>query len=139
MLDPCCYRISVKGLVVNNDGSFLLAKESNGMWEIPGGGLEHGEEPKACLAREIKEETGLNLLRISACPVYFITTKRLGHDSYIANLIYEITLGSLDFVESEECVELKFFTKKEVLKEKLFPNVSELVKVFDPKNHPAVF
>lgn len=139
MQDPCYYRISVKGLVVAKDGRFLLSKESNGMWEIPGGGLEHDEEPKTCLAREIYEETGLNILKVSSYPIYFITTKRLGHETYIANLIYEISLESLDFVESEECVELKFFTKDEALKEKLFPNVTEFIKVFDPKNHPAIF
>jgi ADP-ribose pyrophosphatase YjhB (NUDIX family) len=44
------------------DGGILLVKPSyRETWEIPGGGLEHGEDPWAAAVREIKEETGLEL------------------------------------------------------------------------------
>lgn len=29
------------------------------LWEVPAGVLRHGEEPRACAARELEEETGL--------------------------------------------------------------------------------
>lgn len=31
-----------------------------GMWSLPGGGVEHGESPTAALAREIREECGID-------------------------------------------------------------------------------
>jgi 8-oxo-dGTP pyrophosphatase MutT (NUDIX family) len=44
------------------DGKVLLVKPSyRDTWEIPGGGLEHGEHPFQAAAREVGEETGLEL------------------------------------------------------------------------------
>jgi 8-oxo-dGTP pyrophosphatase MutT (NUDIX family) len=46
----------------DDDGAVLLVKPSyREAWEIPGGGLEHGEDPWAAAVREVKEETGLEL------------------------------------------------------------------------------
>ena len=52
------FPVSVKGVLVR-DGQVLLLKNEHEEWELPGGKLELGEEPPACVAREITEETGL--------------------------------------------------------------------------------
>ncbi len=36
----------------------LLLENERGEWELPGGKLEPGEDPAACVAREIGEEAG---------------------------------------------------------------------------------
>lgn len=46
------------------DGRVLLARLSErtsnpGVWTLPGGGIEHGEEPRQAVIREFREETGL--------------------------------------------------------------------------------
>lgn len=58
-LPDACYRVSAKALVQNNDGKILLAKEKRGVWNIPGGGIEHGESVHEALERELFEEVGL--------------------------------------------------------------------------------
>ena len=54
------------GLVFRDDGALLIARRPPGgfmpgYWEFPGGKLEEGETPEACLAREIREELGVEV------------------------------------------------------------------------------
>ncbi len=48
--------------VIVRDGKILLTHETvSGWWLIPGGGLEEGETPEACVIREAEEETGYRI------------------------------------------------------------------------------
>lgn len=50
------FPVSVKGVVIHEQ-RVLLAFNERSEWELPGGRLEVGETPEACVAREIAEET----------------------------------------------------------------------------------
>ncbi len=58
-------------LIVNTDGKVLLIKRAEtedvlpGVWDIPGGTLEDGEDPKEGALRETKEETDLDVRNLS--------------------------------------------------------------------------
>lgn len=132
----CYYRVGIKGIVIDEQNRILLTKEDNGKWEMLGGGLEHGEDPIDCLRREIKEEAGLEVTYISPSPKYFLTAARIGTTpGYVANIIYEIRLKDLDFIPSDECLELKFFTLEDMEKVDLFPNVQKLLTILKER-HP---
>ncbi|MDN4159858.1 NUDIX domain-containing protein [Nocardioides abyssi] len=52
--------------VVLRDGAVLLTRLSSRVtrsevWTLPGGGVEHGEEPRDAVVREVREETGLDV------------------------------------------------------------------------------
>ena len=65
-------RVSVKALILNEDrDKFLICKKENGVWELPGGGLDWDAEIKAELAREIQEEMGLETTWVGDSPLYF--------------------------------------------------------------------
>jgi 8-oxo-dGTP pyrophosphatase MutT (NUDIX family) len=55
------FPVSVKGVAVQG-GRVLLLKNERGEWELPGGKLELGEDPRACVAREIGEEVGWRVI-----------------------------------------------------------------------------
>jgi ADP-ribose pyrophosphatase YjhB (NUDIX family) len=132
MLSDCFYRTSAKALILDEGGRFLLMLEKKGVWELPGGGLDFGENPHECLVREIQEEMGLELVHIAERPTYFLTAPRRDGKGWIANVIYEVRVKDLDFVPSDECVEIRFFTAEEAAKENLLPHVTKFVRLYDP-------
>ncbi|MBS0221114.1 MAG: NUDIX domain-containing protein [Proteobacteria bacterium] len=52
--------LSIKGVVIH-DGCVLLLLNDRDEWELPGGRPEPGEHHRTALAREIREETGLDV------------------------------------------------------------------------------
>jgi 8-oxo-dGTP pyrophosphatase MutT (NUDIX family) len=62
---PQRQRIAAYALLTRGD-EVLLTRMSNrtripGRWTLPGGGIDHGEDPRAALRREVYEETGLHV------------------------------------------------------------------------------
>jgi len=51
------------GLVCNRRGDFLLIRR-NGLWDLPKGHQEEGEDIKVTALREVQEETGIDKLRL---------------------------------------------------------------------------
>lgn len=55
------YRKSVYGFVENNGEVLLIVDSRGSSWEIPGGGIDEGEDEQQALEREMFEETGLKV------------------------------------------------------------------------------
>jgi ADP-ribose pyrophosphatase YjhB (NUDIX family) len=58
----------VSVIVTNLDGDVLLLKHSYGpaVWALPGGGLGRGEDPAEAARRELREELGVEIVRLEA-------------------------------------------------------------------------
>lgn len=130
------YRVSVKALILNDTrDKFLICEEDNGMWDLPGGGLEWGTTPQEDLPREIQEEMGLLVTKVASNPSYFITDQNIDKTLWLANIVYETELQHLDFTTSNECVNIKFVDKTDITQMKVFSNVRKLAEMFSPEKH----
>ena len=61
--------------VILRDGEILLSRLSaavtpDELWTLPGGGVDHGEDPRDAVVREVQEETGLDAVVGETARVY---------------------------------------------------------------------
>ncbi len=136
----CFHRVTIKGLVVK-DSKILLVKESSklsGKWELPGGGLDFGEDIHQALRREVEEEMGLKIKSIEKRPMYVWPWRyenKRGIDWYYSLVVaYRIELENLDFKTTDECEEVRFFSKEELSGIDLCHQAKGLLDIFDPKD-----
>ena len=64
--------VRVKALIINSKGKILIAHNNN-TYQFPGGHVEKDESMDQCMEREIKEETGIDVL-VEEKPFLCITT-----------------------------------------------------------------
>lgn len=65
-MSPSMKHIHVTCAIIERDGLVLAAQRSAVMslplkWEFPGGKIDPGESPEACLRRELMEELGIHV------------------------------------------------------------------------------
>lgn len=75
-------RPSARGIIIK-DNKILLSHELNtGVYMTPGGGLEEGETLQECCVRELREETGYEVIPIKP----FVTVNEYSFETlYISN------------------------------------------------------
>jgi 8-oxo-dGTP diphosphatase len=66
----------VAAALIRDDGRILIqqrpaAKQHGGLWEFPGGKIEAAETPEVALARELREELGIQVDSADLLPLAF--------------------------------------------------------------------
>jgi 8-oxo-dGTP diphosphatase len=124
---PCTYRVSIKAIIKDEYGKILLLQESDGQWDLPGGGLDQGELPRDAVAREVKEEIGCAISSVCEQPIAFWTVTRQSTSpiKWFAFVAYDVTVSG-GFNPSKNtndaAIAWKFVTPDEVAEMALHPN-----------------
>ncbi|MEV5981372.1 NUDIX domain-containing protein [Streptomyces sp. NPDC052114] len=64
-----------------------------GLWHLPGGGIDPGEQPRETLTRELYEETGLEVLDARLVDARSYAARRLGVSWHLVGLFYVVELA----------------------------------------------
>lgn len=87
---------SVPGVeaVIERDGRILLARRADqpakGLWDLPGGFPDEGEDPLDALRREVREETGLELDEVELLGVWI-------EPDYAGRSVFSVTYAARAF------------------------------------------
>ena len=102
------YRISIKGLIRNEKGEVLVVKEAGrNYWDLPGGGMDHGEDFKTAISREMKEE--VNLEGDFRYDVIAVDEPELAkHNFWQIRLVYLLKPETMQFSAGEDGDEIAF-------------------------------
>ena len=103
-------QVGVKALIKNSEGKYLILKRSpdkypevDELWDVPGGRIDRGMFLHDNLAREIKEETSLELMEgpkiLAAQDILRIEGKHVIRLTYLAEVKGEVKLVGDEHVE----------------------------------------
>lgn len=137
------FRPSVRGIIIRGDKIAMIHSLKYHYYKLPGGGAEQGEEQIDTLIREIREESGLNVIRSSIREFGYVRRIQKGEidDIFIQDNFYYLCeaeekadVHKLDDYEQDEQFTLEFVTPQYAIDVNQNANHSE--KGIDP--HGAV-
>lgn len=98
----------VVGCVVLKNGKYLLVQENQpkvrGLWGIPGGHVDKGETLEQAAIREVKEETGCDVLIERNIAIYHPEANKTIKHAYLSRLVSD-TLA----IDHDEILDVQWF------------------------------
>jgi 8-oxo-dGTP pyrophosphatase MutT (NUDIX family) len=121
---PCAYRVSAKAAIKSTKG-LLLVKENSEYWDLPGGGVEHFEEPEDALQREVHEEIGVHVTVINKDRLQAWATYDLEDDRPLLFLVYPVQTKTEASKSLQSGIAIGYFTKQDLKTLSLEPHLEK--------------
>ncbi len=108
-------RPGVSAIIQTPEGLLLQRRADNGLWGLPGGGVEPGESVRVAVVREVREETGLEvtpgrLIGVYSAPEnHQIVTYPDGNVVHYVSTSFECRIVGGALVCGDESLELAWF------------------------------
>jgi NAD+ diphosphatase len=109
---------TASGLVLEDDGRILLARRARepdkGKWDLPGGFLNEGEDPREGLRRELLEEASLD---VEPLEFFDVVVDRYGDEDdaqWTLNLYWKCRVLDGTPTPADDVVELRWFGRDEL-------------------------
>jgi 8-oxo-dGTP pyrophosphatase MutT (NUDIX family) len=104
----------VAGSIVRQDGKYLMVQEKQpkvyGLWNVPAGYVDRGEDVENAAVREAKEETGYDIKLDGLFSLYHDTTNEPVKHIYLAH-----TVGGELKPQEGEILDVKWLTYQEII------------------------
>jgi 8-oxo-dGTP diphosphatase len=121
--------VGVHAVIVNRGRLIVLKRAERmpyrpGTWDLPGGHLAAGEDFEQCLAREVKEETGLDV-----AVERLLGLNRIAGEPYV-QAIYACRLRVYQHLQlrADEHVEARWVTPQELATLELIPYLASILE-----------
>jgi ADP-ribose pyrophosphatase YjhB (NUDIX family) len=131
-------KVDVRAAVFRDEGILLVKEREDGGWTLPGGWADVGDPPSVAAVREVKEESGYDVVARKLAMVY--DRDRHGHPPHpfhIYKLFFLCDLIGGETATSHEIAEVGFFGEDRLPPLSLTRITSaEIALLFEHRRHP---
>jgi ADP-ribose pyrophosphatase YjhB (NUDIX family) len=106
---------AVRAVIRDDQGQVLFIRRSdNGQWNLPAGGIEYDDSVWSCLVREVKEETGLDVISATPIAIYseprFSFTNAFGNSHQMFSVVFRVDEWQGELATAtDETTDARFF------------------------------
>ena len=112
-MDDNLIRVVVTAVVPYENGFLFVKAKKDGKWGLPGGHVKPFENPERAIPREIREETGLEVVVKNVIGIY---SNKSSREHHISNTIYFALVkgGEINITKKDEILEIRALTLTEI-------------------------
>lgn len=106
--------VSIDAVIINNNQILLIQRgvePNKGYWGTPGGYVSWDESTEETVKREVKEETGLEVIETKLVGVYSSPSR---HPKQVINLVYLTKVHYGNPIHNDDAMDAKWFLLDEL-------------------------